>query len=98
MLHTTIRAPPSPGSFTTLEEYQSATPESFVDGKPILHLHLQGVTARVPRSGVSKLGSAFTAITAQSDPANGDAEAVIEQEVDVFVSSEYANPPITVRL
>lgn len=87
MLPTTIRSPPSLGDFISLEEYQSQTPESFIDGKPVLHLHLTGVKAKVPKSAASQLGSAFAADTAQADSTNGNVETVIEQEVDVFVSS-----------
>lgn len=89
MLPTTIRSPPSLGDYIPLEEYQSQTPESFIDGKPILHLHLTEVTAKVPKSAARRLGSAFSADIAQGDSANGAVESVIEQEVDVFVSSEY---------
>lgn len=97
MLPTTIRSPPLLGDFTPLEEFQSTTPESFVDGKPVLHLHLTGATAKVPKSAASKLGSAFSADTAQGDASNGDVESVIEQEVDIFVSSECVCYHVTFR-
>lgn len=91
MIPTTIRSPPSLEDFITLSDFQSQTPESFIGGKPVLHLHLTGVTAKVPKSAASRLGSAFAADTAHANPANGDVEAVVEQEVDIFVGSEYVD-------
>jgi hypothetical protein len=89
MLPTTIRSPPSLDDFTLLSDFQSQTPNSFVDGKPILHLHLTGVTAQIPKSVASQLGAVFSSGTTQGSATNGASEEVLEQEVDVFVSSEY---------
>jgi nucleotide-sensitive chloride channel 1A len=50
MLPTTIRSPPSQGDYVPLEEYQSQTPESFVDSKPVLHYQLSKATASIPKS------------------------------------------------
>lgn len=97
MLPTTIRSPPAEADFTPLAEYQSQTPESFTDGKPILHYHLSGAKATIPRSQCGSL-----AIFPQDSPAapnasnGGDAnddetaEELVEQTVDVFATSECA--------
>lgn len=89
MLPTTIRSPPSLDDYIPLSDFQSQTPESFVDGKPVLHLHLTGVTAQIPKSVASQLGAVFSSSSAQGSAANGTSEETLEQEVDVFVSSEY---------
>ncbi|OAA71476.1 hypothetical protein ISF_02027 [Cordyceps fumosorosea ARSEF 2679] len=89
MIATTIRTPPAAADFVPLEEYQSQTPASFVDGKPVLHLHLAGATASAPREQVS--GGAL-AVFPRDLPAaaveNGAEEELVEQQVDVYVTSE----------
>lgn len=94
MIATTIRTPPATADFVPLAEYQSQTPESFVDGKPILHLHITGASASAPKEQVA--GGALAVFPADSPAApaateNGDvpAEELVEQQVDVFVTSEY---------
>ncbi|KAL6879068.1 regulator of volume decrease after cellular swelling domain-containing protein [Trichoderma novae-zelandiae] len=90
MLPTTIRSPPAEADYTPLAEYQSQTPESFTDGKPVLHYHLTGAKATIPRSQCGSL-----AIFPQDSPAapnasneDGAAEELVEQTVDVFATSE----------
>lgn len=92
MLATTIRSPPSAEDYVSLAEYQSQTPESFADGKPVLHFHLEGAAASVPASQRGRL-ALFPAdmVTAadDDDQADGqDEERSVKQEVDVFVNSE----------
>jgi nucleotide-sensitive chloride channel 1A len=93
MLPTTIRTPPALADFTPLAEYQSQTPESFVGGKPILHYHVVGAKAWLPKSQCGSL-PVFPADSAQapsgpeSENINGDAEELVEQKVDIFVNSE----------
>ncbi|KAF4462679.1 LOT5 [Fusarium albosuccineum] len=93
MLPTTIRTPPSEGDYTPLAEYQSQTPESFVGGKPVLHYHIQGAKAWIPKAQCGSL-ALFPADSSQKpsapegDSINGDVEELVEQTVDVFVNSE----------
>ncbi|KAM4066606.1 regulator of volume decrease after cellular swelling domain-containing protein [Hirsutella rhossiliensis] len=93
MLATTIRAPPSVEDYVPLAEYQSQTPESFADGKPVLHFHLQGATASVPKSQCGRLALFPADMVPAADEdaqANGqaDEEQPVKQKVDVFVNSE----------
>ncbi|KAF4975020.1 hypothetical protein FZEAL_8141 [Fusarium zealandicum] len=93
MLPTTIRTPPSPGDFTPLAEYQSQTPESFIGGKPVLHYHVEGAKAWIPKAQCGTL-ALFPADMSQKpsapegDSINGDVEELVEQSVDIFVNSE----------
>ncbi|OAA47327.1 benzoylformate decarboxylase [Beauveria brongniartii RCEF 3172] len=88
MIATTIRTPPSLADFLPLAEYQSQTPESFVDGKPVLHLHIVGAAASAPKEQVA--GGALAVFPANSPvAAAADAEELVEQQVDVYVTSEY---------
>ncbi|PNY28913.1 Uncharacterized protein TCAP_01173 [Tolypocladium capitatum] len=90
MLATTIRSPPSAEDYVPLADYQSQTPESFVDGKPVLYFHLQGATASVPKSQCGSLAvfpaDAPVAEIAQANGRNDD-NPLVEQKVDVFVNS-----------
>ncbi|KJZ74486.1 hypothetical protein HIM_06082 [Hirsutella minnesotensis 3608] len=92
MLATTIRSPPAIGDYIPLADYQAQTPESFTDGKPVLHFHVEGATALIPKSSCGSLAifPADMAATADgSQDSNGEAEDVTaEQKVDVFVTSE----------
>ncbi|KAI8657777.1 hypothetical protein NCS57_01156900 [Fusarium keratoplasticum] len=90
MTITTIRAKPALSDYTPLEEYQSQTPQSFVGGKPILHYHVEGAKAQIPKadSGSLALFPADSNQKPENDGVNGDAENFVEQTVDVFVSSE----------
>lgn len=91
MLPTTIRSPPSTGDYTPLAEYQSQTPESFVDGKPVLHLSLTAVKATIPKSHCGQLAIFPSDLpVSNDDQSNGDAgaEPTVEREVDVYVNSE----------
>ena len=92
MLPTTIRSPPSLEDYLPLAEYESQTPASFVDGKPVLHAHITGAKATIPKSQCGSLaifpsGSAPVQAAAH---ANGqtESEETVERKVDVLVSSE----------
>lgn len=88
MLATTIRSTPKVEDFTSLADFQSQTPESFVDAPPVLHLHLASVKALIPRDE-----SAIFPFAAPSDGhANGESESSYEREIDVYVASKYASP------
>lgn len=91
MLPTTIRAPPSLGDYVPLAEYQSQTPASFLDGKPVLHSHLVGARATAPKAHCGRLAIFPEHRSPDAIPAeNGRTEAdeVVEQTVDVFANSE----------
>ncbi|KKP06632.1 hypothetical protein THAR02_01229 [Trichoderma harzianum] len=92
MLPTTIRSPPAEADYTPLAEYQSQTPESFTDGKPILHYHLAGAKATIPRSQCGSLAvfpQDTATVAAPNDSNDGEAvEELAEQTVDVFATSE----------
>ncbi|KAK1243922.1 hypothetical protein MKX08_002060 [Trichoderma sp. CBMAI-0020] len=90
MLPTTIRSPPAAADYTPLAEYQSQTPESFTDGKPILHYHLAGAKATIPRSQCGSLAIFPQDTAAAANNANDGeaAEELAEQTVDVFATSE----------
>lgn len=86
MLPTTIRSPPQLENYTSLAEFQSRTPESFIGGKPVLHFHLAGAKATIPASQCGNL-----AIFPTGSPAavNGDSDSSeVGQEVDIFVDTE----------
>ncbi|KAI9803907.1 MAG: hypothetical protein M1825_001787 [Sarcosagium campestre] len=51
----TIRSPPPPESFTPLSSYQSQTPQSFFNEKPILHHEIEHTTLIVPRSQITSI-------------------------------------------
>lgn len=95
MLPTTIRSPPELGSYIPLEQYQSSTPETFFGGKPVLHHHLKGAKAWIPREQRASLpvfGSDSPAASATDGTSlNGVSEDLVEQVVDVYVSSEYVH-------
>lgn len=87
MLPTTIRSPPSADDYMPLSEYQSQTPSSFVGGKPVLHYHLVGAKATIPKSQCGTL-----AIFPSDSPAgdvNGTEDEIVSRTVDVYVNSEY---------
>jgi chloride channel, nucleotide-sensitive, 1A len=89
MLPTTIRSPPAVDDFVPLTEYQSQTPETFIGGKPVLHLHLTNAKATVPSAQGRKL-AIFPSDTAsaQDDGTNGSSTDNSERQVEVFVTSE----------
>ncbi|KAL2760407.1 hypothetical protein ACRALDRAFT_2024395 [Sodiomyces alcalophilus JCM 7366] len=95
MLPTTIRAPPLLDDFTPLEEYESRTPESFFDGKPVLHHHLSSAKAWISKSYAASL-PIFAVNPSSLTPASAPdgaslqhvAEEMVEQTVDVFVNSK----------
>ncbi|QPG96431.1 hypothetical protein C2857_004170 [Epichloe festucae Fl1] len=92
MLATTIRSPPSLEDYIPLAQYQSQTPESFSDGKPVLHFHLKEAVASIPKSQCGAL-AIFPADSPAAEPSgaspNGDAEQVVKKTVEVFVNSEH---------
>ncbi|KAM0561685.1 hypothetical protein ACHAPJ_002854 [Fusarium lateritium] len=93
MLPTTIRTPPQAGEYTPLSEYQSQTPETFTGGKPVLHYHLEGAKAWIPKAQCGSLAlfpadSSGKPSAPEGDSINGDVEELVEQAVDVFVNSE----------
>lgn len=98
MLPTTIRSPPSLDDFTPLEEYESRTPESFFDGKPVLHRHLSSTKAWISKSHAPSL-PIFAVNPTNLRPASvpdgaslQDAgEEVVEQTIDIFVNSKCVN-------
>ncbi|UNI18592.1 hypothetical protein JDV02_004849 [Purpureocillium takamizusanense] len=91
MIATTIRTPPSVEDYVPLAEYESQTPESFADGKAVLHLQLAAATIQAPKAQCGSL-AIFPADLppAESTQTNGDSanEAIVEQTVDVYVTSE----------
>lgn len=90
MLATTIRTPPRTEDYTPLSEYQSQTPESFVGGKPVLHYHVVGAKAWIPKEQCGNL-AVFPAdlSTAPTAPeGDGSGEQLVEQKVDILVTSE----------
>lgn len=92
MLATTIRLPPAVEDYTPLSDYQSQTPESFSDGKPVLHFHLKAAVASIPKSQCGTLAIFPTDSPAAENAVagtNGNPEELAEQKVDVFVNSEY---------
>ncbi|GAO18514.1 hypothetical protein UVI_02054560 [Ustilaginoidea virens] len=95
MLATTIRSPPSVDDYVSLSQYQTQTPASFSDGKPVLHFHLPEALASVPKSQCGIL-ALFPADTPAAEPraaTNGHEEETAELKVEVFVNSEHVFPP-----
>jgi hypothetical protein len=88
---TTIRTPPSAEDFTPLAVYESSTPESFVDGKPILHFEVRNVQAAVPRSQRGRLTIFPDDATATAEASDDASDDLVEQKVDVFVNSAYVS-------
>lgn len=90
-----LRAPPQGSSFTPLVEHQSRTPESFYNGKPVLHYHserckiviLESELARSPALRTLR-GSASD--TNGSETVQGEAEEkeIVIDGVDVWAASE----------
>lgn len=102
MLPTTIRSTPSVGDYTPLDEYESQTPESFVGGKPVLHYHIVGAKAWLPKTQCGNLAifpaDASEAPTGpEADQINREGEQLVEQKVDVFVNSEYVSRYLHLR-
>ncbi|KAF3760320.1 hypothetical protein M406DRAFT_348571 [Cryphonectria parasitica EP155] len=85
MLPTTIHAAPSVDEFIPLGEYQSTTPASFHDGKPVLHYHATGARAWLPRDQQSRL-PVFPADAPTSDGDSG--EMVSQDSIELFITSE----------
>ncbi|RTE83760.1 hypothetical protein BHE90_001713 [Fusarium euwallaceae] len=84
----TIRTKPSLGDFIPLEEYQTQTPQSFVGGKPVLHYHVEGAKAQIPKANCGTLALFPADQKTEGDAVNGDSEKSVEQTVDVFVNSQ----------
>ena len=94
MIATTIREPPLLADYIPLAEYESQTPSSFTDRKPVLHLHLVGATLQALGSQASRLavfaGRSAGAEGAEVARTNGESGEgrVVEQKADVLVTSE----------
>lgn len=94
----TVRSPFALSDYTPLPEHQEQTPESFYDGKPVLHYHATGAKAWIPKSQRGKLP--FFPADLSSAPTAPDGGALsnlgeehVEQIVDIFVNSQYEVPP-----
>ena len=90
----TVRSPFALGDYTPLSEHQEQTPDSFYDGKPVLHFHATGAKAWIPKSQRGKLpfflADLESAPTApESSALNSQPEENVEQKVDLFVNSRY---------
>lgn len=100
---TTIRSCPAASDYVPLAEHQSQTPETFFGGKPVLHYHAAGAKAFVPKSQISRLPFMPAAVApadanAASEEIEGsEEEELVDQEVDIFVGSEYVWPLAPVR-
>ncbi|KAK4247042.1 glycosyltransferase [Corynascus novoguineensis] len=88
----TVRSPFAISDYTPLSEHQEQTPDSFYDGKPVLHYHATGAKAWIPKAQRGKLpffpadlSSAPT--SPEGDALNGQIEETLEQKVDLFVNS-----------
>ncbi|KAK4122154.1 glycosyltransferase family 31 protein [Parathielavia appendiculata] len=88
----TVRLPFALSDYVPLSEHQEQTPDSFYDGKPVLHYHTTGAKAWIPRSQLGKLP--FFPADLSSDPTapenstlSGQTQETIEQKVDIFVNS-----------
>lgn len=95
MIATTIRTLPTTGDYVPLSEYESQTPDSFVDGKAVLHHHISGAKASIPKEHAGKLAIFPSDATVTENDAG---DQVIEQDVEVFVNSEYVHPCMTAAL
>ncbi|KAH6626546.1 regulator of volume decrease after cellular swelling-domain-containing protein [Chaetomium sp. MPI-SDFR-AT-0129] len=89
----TVRSPFVLGDYTPLSEHQEQTPDSFYDGKPVLHYHATGAKAWIPKSQRGKLpffpADLSSAPTAPESAAlSGQTEESVEQVVDLFVNSQ----------
>ncbi|KAH6850614.1 regulator of volume decrease after cellular swelling-domain-containing protein [Chaetomium sp. MPI-CAGE-AT-0009] len=89
----TVRSPFALNDYTALSEHQEQTPNSFYDGKPVLHYHATGAKAWIPKSQRGKLP--FFPADLSSEPTgpengalNGQTEESVEQKVDLFVNSQ----------
>lgn len=91
MLPTTIRSRPSAEDYVSLEEYESQTPESFADSKPVMHFQLSGAKATIPKSqgGSLAIFPADGEAEAASSSDDGENKNLIAQPVDVYANSQY---------
>ncbi|GAP83943.1 putative benzoylformate decarboxylase [Rosellinia necatrix] len=99
MLPTVIQSRPSAeNDFLPLSEYQSQTPETFFEGKPVLHFHDEKIKAWVSSQQYEKLF--FFSRTTTDNPTSlhptppealaldaGDKHTREERNVEVFVAS-----------
>ncbi|CAN8095117.1 unnamed protein product [Discula destructiva] len=85
MLPTTIRAAPLVNEFILLSEYQSTTPQSFHDGKPVLHYHASGAKAWLPKDQQARVPIfPADALVFQGD----SGEMMSQDEIELFINSE----------
>lgn len=88
MLPTTIHTSPALGGFVPLSEYQSTTPESFHDGKPVLHYHATGAKAWLPKDQQARV----PIFPSDAPVFEGDSgEMMSQEEIELFVNSEYVH-------
>ncbi|KKA28444.1 hypothetical protein TD95_002593 [Thielaviopsis punctulata] len=95
MLPITIRSPPKVDDFISLADYQSETPASFHDGKPVLHYRAAGIKAWLASDCVGKL-PVFPVASRGGCPSEPEskalsesaASALVEQILDLYVTSE----------
>ncbi|KAH7033100.1 regulator of volume decrease after cellular swelling-domain-containing protein [Microdochium trichocladiopsis] len=93
MLATVIKTCPSAETdFEQLSEYQSQTPQTFFDGKPVLHAHDKHVKAWVSEEQHERLFFFSKDSTRPSSPHNaaleGNGQGMVEDsQVEVFVAS-----------
>lgn len=86
MLPTTIRTAPAQAEFMPLAEYQSTTPQSFHDGKPVLHYHATGAKAWLPKDQQSRM----PIFPADAPAFAGDSgEMVSQDEIELLINSGY---------
>lgn len=85
MLPTTIRAVPKVDEFTLLSDYQSTTPLSFHEGKPVLHYHASGAKAWLPKDQQSQM----PVFPSDAPTFEGDSGEMISQDdIELFINSE----------
>ena len=91
-----VHEAPTISSFTSLDQHQSQTPESFYSGPPVLHYYSANAQLLAFESELTS----SPALSRLTDPArtngsatNGDTEnhnqEVVLHGVDIWVTSEY---------
>lgn len=85
MLPTTIHTAPLVGDFVPLSQYQSTTPESFHDGKKVLHYHATGAKVWLPKDQQPRV----PIFPADAPTFEGDSgEMMAQVAVELFINSE----------
>lgn len=87
MLPTTIRTPPTVADFLLLSDYQSTTPQSFHDGKPVLHYHAARAKVCLPKD--QHQHSRLPIFPADAPTFAGDAgDMMAQDDIELFINSE----------